>query len=181
MAIVDQATVDRIKRICLKPKDEWQVIASETTSAADLLKNYALPLSAIGALAGFIGMSIVGVGLFRIPLATGLLTAVIDLALMLVLVYGLGLIIDALAPQFGAEKNKSHALKVAVYSFTPGWVAATLQIIPVLSVFWLIGLGYGIYLMHLGLAQLMKPAKDKAVIYTVVVAVCAFVLVFVLN
>ena len=52
--------MDRIKGICLKPKDEWQVIAGETSTTADLLKNYALPLAAIGAAASFIGGSFVG-------------------------------------------------------------------------------------------------------------------------
>ena len=44
--------VQRIKGIILKPKEEWDVIAGETNSTADLLKNYALPLAAIGSVAG---------------------------------------------------------------------------------------------------------------------------------
>jgi hypothetical protein len=168
--------VDRIKGICLKPKDEWQVIAGESTSAADLLKNYALPLAAIGAVAGFIGSSLVGVSVlgysYRAPIATGLISAIVGLALSLVMVYVLGLIIDALAPQFGAEKNKSQALKVAVYSFTPGWVAGALRILPSLGILALIAMCYGIYVMYLGLQQVMKAPKEKAVTYTVVVVAC---------
>jgi hypothetical protein len=168
--------VDRIKGICLKPKDEWQVIAGESTSAADLLKNYALPLAAIGAVAGFIGSCLVGVSVlgysYRAPIATGLISAVVGLALSLVMVYVLGLIIDALAPQFGAEKNKSQALKVAVYSFTPGWVAGALRILPSLGILALIAMCYGIYVMYLGLQQVMKAPKEKAVTYTVVVVAC---------
>jgi len=178
--------VERVKRICLKPKDEWQVIAGETTSAADLLKNYALPLAAIGAVAGFIGVSIVGfaaLGGFHVPIATGLISAIVGLALSLVMVYVLGLIIDALAPQFGAEKSKSQALKVAVYSFTPGWLAGVLGIIPsaLTGLLGLVALGYGIYVLHLGLAQLMKPPQEKATIYTVVVVLCGVGLGIVRN
>ena len=33
------ALVQRVQNICLKPKQEWDVIAGETSSAADLLKN----------------------------------------------------------------------------------------------------------------------------------------------
>ena len=79
-----------------------------------------------------------------------------------------------LAPQFGAQKNKGAALRVAVYSFTPGWVAAVLGIIPsaALGLVGLVAFGYGIYLLHLGLEQLMKPAKEKAVTYTVVATLC---------
>ena len=172
-----QAIVQRVKGICLKPKEEWQTIAGETTSTADLLKNYALPLAAVGAIATFIGMTFVGfsvpfVGTVRTPLVSGLIGGVVQLALMLVGIYVLALIIDALAPKFGGEKNSAQALKVAVYSFTPGWVAAALNILPSLGQ--LAGLAgiYGIYLMHLGLPRLMKSPPEKSGSYTVVVVLC---------
>jgi hypothetical protein len=169
--------VDRVKAICLKPKDTWQVIEGESTSAADLLKNYALPLAAIGAAAGFIGRSFVGVSTvfgptFRWPVGSGLVHAILGLALSLVIVYVMGLIIDALAPKFGAQKNKGQAMKVAIYSFTPAWVAGILSIIPSLGVLALFAFGYGIYLMHLGLGQLMKPPKEQAATYTVAAVLC---------
>ena len=180
------AIVDRVKAICLKPKEEWDVIAGETTSAADLLKSYALPLAAIGAVASFIGASFIGfsvpfIGTIRAPVASGLIGAAAHLALMLVAVYLLGIIIAALAPQFGAEKNQAQALKVAVYSFTPGWVAGVLRIIPSLGILGLVAMAYGIYVMHLGLQQLMKPAKEKAATYTVVVVLCGVGLMIVLG
>jgi len=180
------ALVDRIKGICLKPKDEWQKIEGETSSAADLLKNYALPLAAIGAVAGFIGMSFIGIsvpfiGSIRTPVASGLIRAVVQLALALVVVYVVSLIIDGLAPTFGAQKNKSQALKVAVYSSTPGWVAGVLGILPSLGILALIASCYGIYVMYLGLQQLMKAPKEKAVGYTALVIVCAVVLFFVVS
>ena len=46
----------------------------------------------------------------------------------------LAFIIDALAPTFGAQKNRSQALKVAVYSYTPAWIAGVLNILPALGV-----------------------------------------------
>ena len=48
--------VDRVKAIILKPQQEWDAIARESLPTADLIKGYALPLAAIGAVAGFIGM-----------------------------------------------------------------------------------------------------------------------------
>ena len=83
--------VQRIKGICLKPKEEWQIIAGESSSTADLLKNYVAPLAAIGAVAGFIGMSFIGVSAFgisvRMPLVTGLVGAVIGFVAGLVEVF----------------------------------------------------------------------------------------------
>ena len=86
----------------------------------------------------------------------------------------LGLIIDALAPKFGGEKNSAQALKVAVYSFTPGWAVGVVRILPSLGI--LAGLAslYGIYLLYLGLPRLMKSPQEKAVVYTLVVVACGF-------
>jgi hypothetical protein len=87
----------------------------------------------------------------------------------------LGFIIDALAPTFGASKNFPQALKVAVYSYTPGWVAGILAILPLLGLLAIIGALYGIYLLYLGLPRLMKNPEDKTVPYTVVTIVGAIV------
>jgi hypothetical protein len=172
------AIVERIKGICLKPKEEWQVIAAESTTTSDLFKNYALPLAAIGAVAGFIGMSFVGMtipmlGTIRTPLVSGLVGAIVRLVLSLVGVYVLALIIDALAPKFGGEKNAAQALKIAVYSSTPGWVAGALYLLPSLSVLAALAGLYGLFLMYLGLPRLMKCPQEKAVGYTLVVVACA--------
>ncbi|HXU04862.1 MAG TPA: Yip1 family protein [Polyangia bacterium] len=178
--------VQRIQNICLKPKQEWDVIAGETTSTADLLKNYALPLAAIGSVAGFIGMSFIGVtlpfiGTFRTPVATGLVGAVVSLVMALVGVYVIGLIINALAPKFGGEKNSGQALKLAVYASTPGWVAGVLRILPSLGILAALAAIYGLYLLYLGLPKLMKNPPEKSVTYTVVIVVCAIVLFFVVG
>jgi len=166
------AIVDRIKAICLKPKDEWQVIAGETSTTQDLLKNYALPLAAIGAAAGFIGNSFVGRGTWRTPVAMGLVGAVLGIALSLGLAYILSIIVSELAPKYGAEKNRAQALKVVVYSMTPGWVAGVLGIIPALGILGLVAMCYGIYILYLGLLNVMKSPPDKAATYTVVVVLC---------
>jgi hypothetical protein len=169
--------VQRIKGICLKPKEEWEVIAGESSTTADLLKNYVAPLAAIGAVAGFIGMSFIGVSAFgisvRMPLVTGLVGAAIGFVAALVEVYVLALIIDALAPKFGGEKNISQALKISAYSFTPALVAGVLRIIPALGVLALLASFYGVYLIYLGLPRLMKAPPEKAVNYTLVVVACA--------
>ena len=55
--------VNRAKNICLTPNTEWPVIAAEPTPPATLITEYVVPLAAIGAVAGFIGGSIVGTGL----------------------------------------------------------------------------------------------------------------------
>src|ERR1017187_671552 len=175
------AMVERIKNICLKPKTEWDVIAGEKTSTADLFKGYVVPLAAIPPIAGFIGGSLIGrslpfVGSFRVPMASGLVMAIFTFVMALVGVYILSLIINALAPSFGAQKDSGQALKVAVYSYTPAWVAGVLQILPTLGLLAVLAGLYGLYLLYLGLPRLMKCPQEKAVGYTAVVVVCAIVL-----
>ena len=66
-------------------------------------------------------------------------------------IFVLSLIINALAPTFGAQKNSAQAMKVAVYAYTPGWLAGVFNIIPLLGILGIIAGLYGIYLLYLGL------------------------------
>jgi hypothetical protein len=163
------APAQRIQNICLKPKQEWDVIAGEPSSTADLLKNYALPLAAIGAVAGFIGNTFVG----RIaPIGSGLIGAVLWLGMSLGAVYAIARIIDAFAPKFGGQKNAGQALKVAVYSATPVWVAGVLAIVPTLGRLVWLAFFYGLYVLYLGLQRLMKSPPEKVLGYTAAIGGC---------
>ena len=130
--------VDRAKNICLTPKTEWPVIAAETTPTASLMTGYVAPLAVIGPIAAFIGGSIIGhtlpfVGTWRTPIMMGIGVAIFTFVMAFVAVFILSLIINALAPSFGGEKNPQQALKVAAYSYTPAWIAGILSIIPTLA------------------------------------------------
>ena len=174
--------VSRIKGILLTPQTEWPVIAAETTTVADIYKNYVVILAAIPAIAMFIGMSIVGYGFSRMPIGTGLTFAVLSYVLALVGVYIIALVIDALAPTFGSTKDQMQALKTAVYSMTAYWVASAATILPMLGgLVALVGGLYGLYLLYLGLPVTMKTPQDKAVPYTAVTVVCSVVIMIVLN
>ncbi|HEV8613124.1 MAG TPA: YIP1 family protein, partial [Gemmatimonadales bacterium] len=92
----------------------------------------------------------------------------------------LALIIDALAPSFGGQKNPIQALKVAVYSSTAAWLAGIFAIIPSLGVLGILGL-YSLYLLYLGLPILMKAPQDKAIGYTLVVVIVGIVIFVVIG
>jgi hypothetical protein len=178
--------IERARNIVLQPKTEWPVIAGEATTPADLYKNYIIPLAAIGPVASFLGLSLIGtsvpfLGTIRMPFLSGLSMAVVSYLMALVGVYLVALVIDFLAPNFGAEKNPVQALKVAAYSMTPAWLAGVLNLIPMLGVLVLLASLYGLYLLYLGLPALMKAPQDKAVPYTVIVVVCAIVVSLVIG
>ncbi len=177
----------RVKAILLTPKTEWPVIAAEETTTGALYKGYIIWLAGIAALAGFIGSSIVGYGVpflgtFRVGIGVGLSSAVTGWVLSLVAVWLVSLLVDALAPTFGGQKNPVQALKAVAYAYTASWVASIGQIIPGLR--WLIllaGLIYGVYLLYLGLPHTMKCPQEKAVGYTAVTIIVAIIASWVIG
>ena len=181
------AIVDRVKNILVSPNTEWRVIDAEPATAGSLIGGYAAPLMALSAVAGFIGGSIIGTsmmfvsGTYRVPIVAGLAMACYVIVGGLIGLFILSVVINALAPTFGGQQNSTQALKVAVYAYTPAWIAGLLNIIPMLGVLAIIGALYGMYLLYLGLPTVMKAPPDKAVGYTVVVLVCAIVLQLVVS
>ncbi len=173
--------IARAKAILMTPRTEWPAIAAEPATVADLYKNYIVVLAAIPAIAGFIKGSVIGYGMFgvnyRVPFGTGITSMLIGYALALVMVYVVALIVDALAPNFGGQKNPVQALKTVAYSYTASWVAGIAVIVP--GIGWLIALAgavYGIYLIYLGLPHTMKAPSEKAGGYTAVTVIIAIVL-----
>jgi hypothetical protein len=178
--------VDRVKNICLTPKTEWPVIAAEPATTGGLITGYVVPLAAIGAVAGFIGRTVVGttlpfVGTYRASVTAGLAGSVLGFVMAIVSVFIVSIIINGLAPTFNGQKDSTMAMKVAVYAYTPAWVAGVLTVLPLLGVLAILAGLYGIYLLYLGLPVLMKCPQDKSVGYTVVTVVCAIVVSVVLG
>jgi Yip1-like protein len=171
--------VERAKNIILQPKQEWPVIAGETHTVQGLYTQYVMILAAIGPVASFIGYSLVGFGGFgttvRIPIGSGVAYMVVSYLLSLGAVYVVALVIDALAPNFGSEKNFMQAFKVAAFAPTASWLAGIFSIVPALAILGLLGL-WSLYLLFIGLPLLMKTPADKAVPYTVVVLIVVIVI-----
>ena len=178
--------VDRVKNILLTPKTEWPVIAGEQSSTGDLMGGYVAPLAGISVLCGFVGNSVVGmslpfVGTYRTPILAGIGVAVFSFVMAFVGIFILSLIINALAPTFGGEKSPGQAMKVAVYSYTPAWIAGILGIIPALGLIGVVIALYGLYLLYLGLPRLMKNPAEKSIAYTAVVVICAIVISVIIS
>jgi hypothetical protein len=161
--------VERVKAILLQPKSEWPMIERESGDAGYLFTNYVCIVSAIPAVCSFIGTVIAGLGIVG-----GLMYAVVTYVLGLVGVFVMAYVIDFLAGTFNGQKNLDNAMKVSAYAPTAAWVAGVFNIIPALSVLGILGL-YSVYLLHTGIVALMKPPEGKAIIYTIAVIVCLFV------
>ncbi|MCI0424025.1 MAG: YIP1 family protein [Acidobacteria bacterium] len=175
----------RVTNILTKPQQEWPVIASESTDVAALYKEYIIPLSAIPAVCGFLGMTMVGVtvpfmGRIRTPIVSGITGLVIGFVLSLLGTYLAAFIIDKLAPSFQSSGGIVQALKMVAFASTPSWVAGVLQLVPMLGALALLAGLYGIYLCYLGLPTVMKTPRDKIIPYMVVSAIVIIVISFVM-
>lgn len=171
--------VERARSLLLEPAREWDEIADEAITIPELYRNWIAVMAAIPAVATFIRISVVGMGIvgthYRVPIGMGLVHAVATWALTLASVYVLALVIDALAPKFGAHRNFTQAFKVAAFAPTAAWVAGAFAILPVLSLLGVLGL-YSLYLLYLGLPRVMDCPADRSLAYTATVIVIGLVL-----
>jgi hypothetical protein len=166
---------ERVKAILLQPKSEWSVIEREPGDTGHLFTNYVAILAAIPPVCTFIGTSIIGLGPFRLGIVSGLLHAVFVYVLTLIGVFVVAYIIDFLAGVFDGQKNLGNAMKVSAYAPTAAWIVGVFNIIPALAILSILGL-YSLYLLHTGIAALIKPPASKALVYTIAVVVCVIVI-----
>lgn len=172
----------RASAILLRPHETWDLIDAETTEIPDLYKTYVAPLAAIPAVCGAVGLlGLGGIHIFGVhlrPSLTGVVTEmVVSYVLTLVGVYVLALVIDELAPRFGAARGRTQAFKLAAYSGTAWWVAGIFRLLPGIGgVFMLLGGLYTLYLMYLGLPKLMKVDDDRTTPYLAVSLVVTLLL-----
>jgi hypothetical protein len=165
--------VDRAKNILLKPKEEWEVIASEPPNTGAILTGYVLPFVVLAA-ALMILMTVLFGGMdgLIMGVAVGLMLAVIVVISVLLNAF----VINALAPNFDSQKDMGRAVQLVAYSITPQLVGSVLLAIPILGflIFSISGF-YSIYLMYLGFTPIMKTPQDKVVVYMIVALLALYI------
>ena len=141
MSVVEDGStvplVQRVKGILLTPKAEWERIDLEPATPAGLYRGYIVILAAIAPICTVIGSLVFGFSFFGVTIRPSPVNVIVSAALAylmsLVAVYVVALVIDALAPNFGAEKNRIQALKVATYAWTAAWIGGVFNLIPALA------------------------------------------------
>ena len=176
--------VQRVINIITKPKQEWEVIATEKPNAMKLIGGYALILALIPALSAFIKYGIIGfsfMGYTSRSISSGIQTGLIQLLSAVIGVYLLAWIIDLLAPSFDSEKNFGRSLQLAVYSSTPQWVAGILLLLSTTMSMLIMVIGlYAIYLLAVGMPVLKHTPKDKVVGYVALTIVAMIIIALVM-
>ena len=172
----------RAKAMLIDPLVEWTQIEQESGDPAYVLSRYVALLALVPAVFSFLGACVVGVivpgvGTVRTPIFDGLFGAIFGYAMTCATVLLLGLVIDLLAPMFGGRKDFDSAFKLAVYSFTPVWLAGIFLLLPGLRFLVLTGF-YGAYILWLGLPRLTKSPEEKSRSFAALIVICAFALTY---
>jgi hypothetical protein len=174
--------IERIKNIMLTPGTEWIVIAGESTSSTRLYCGYVAPMAGFAAAMSFMRMSVAGVslpfggGTIRLPIASGVMSALVTFLLGLLGLFLVGIVINVLAPVFSGVRDLRQALKVAAYALTPAWLGTALSFLPLGALLQFLAGIYGVYVLHLGLPVLMRTGQGSAARYTAAVVVCALLI-----
>jgi hypothetical protein len=174
----------RAKAILVDPTAEWTAIEQEAGDPAYVLSHYVVLLALVPAIFSFIGVCVIGVvvpggsGIVRASLFDGLFGAIFGYVMACVTVLALGLLINLAAPLFGGRRSFDSAFKLAVYSYTPVWLAGIFLLAPGLRFLGLTGI-YGAYLLWIGVPQLMKAPVPSVTTYTAVIVASACALTFI--
>jgi len=176
--------VSRAKNIIMTPKTEWAAIAAEEPNANAIFMGYALPLIILDAVAAFIGHAFIwgsGHYLGGMAMSWGLYFALMGVVTAILGVWLTAFVVNALATNFGSEKNMGRAMQLVVYSYTPMWIGALLNIIPFLGWLGMLFGIYGLYLIYLGLPHTMKTPADKVLTYMIITIVALIVIYMVVG
>jgi hypothetical protein len=163
------AMIDRIKGMLLAPRAEWPKVSAEPATVQSLYTGWIMILGLIGPIAIALMMGMFS-GAFAITAAiASYVNTLVGIALV-------ALIADVIAPTFGGTRDYVAALKLVAYAATPAWIAQIGLVIPILGMLIaLAGAIYAVYLVFLGAPVLRKSSTDKAVVYTIVLLLCAIV------
>jgi Yip1 domain len=173
--------VDRAKAMVLSPAAEWRRIEPESGDAGYLFANYAAFLAAIPPVCEFLRHGVfgsTGSRLHHLPhqgFFGSLFGGIVHYIVTFVVLYAMAVIIDGLAPTFSAPKNRESAMKLAVYSMTPVWLAGVFALIPGLGFLRFLALLYTVYVFWLGLPVMMKSPPDKTGPYALAIVVSAII------
>jgi hypothetical protein len=167
--------LSRIKGMLFAPTAEWALIATEAKPTARLYTTFIAPLALLDALVAFIHVT--SSGSVHVPFSGGLITAFLVFVFGLLGIFIVAVIINAVAPFFGAVGSRRLAAAIAAYASTPIWLAMVFVPFPTLWVpLQVLAVSYHTWLLYLGLRLLMKAARDRVLGYATTVVLCTILL-----
>jgi len=157
-----------------EPKKEWEQIKAEETTVPSILIGYVAPLAAIPPVCDLIGSALFN-RLLTIEPGEALIRAVVTWLVSVGLVFFLGVLINAVAENFDADKDDLASQKIAAYSLTPAFLSGVFGLWPPLWWLSLFALAAMVFLMYRGLPILMKAPPERAMAYAATVTIATMV------
>jgi hypothetical protein len=131
----------RVRDLLLAPRETLPLTLAEGGTLRDVLIPYVLVLAAIGPIAGFLSMGIIGMyvpatTIFNTTVPSMYVRAPFAALLGGAVRYGLGIgswwclsmVYDFLAPKFGGKHDRAGAYKAAAATLTPLWLAGAFHL-----------------------------------------------------
>jgi hypothetical protein len=165
------------------PVPEWRAIAKERRTIRSLLGRFVIPMALIPAVASYIGYGLVGANgiLFRMSGPYWGITMALNNFITSLAVYLLGtLLVDRLAPAFGATRDPGKSAQLVAYSYTPAWVAGIFYALPGFQQGVVLGL-YSVFLFYLGVPAVKATPEDQRIAYTIVSAILLIIIRFLVG
>jgi hypothetical protein len=171
------------------PLDEWKSIKEERCTIGKCYCSHVLFLSAIPAIAGYIGTTQVGWSfgageVHKLTHQSALQIAIITYLTMLVAVFSIGKAIHWMGQTYGSKQTLPQAIALAAYAATPLWLVGFFFLYPMLWVNMVVGLpalAYTVYLLYTGVPVMMGVSKERGFLFaSAVLAVGLVMLVAVL-
>ena len=171
------------------PVDEWKSIKEERCTIGKCYCSHVLFLSAIPAIAGYIGTTQVGWSfgageVHKLTAQSALQISIITYLTMLVAVFSIGKAIHWMGQTYGSKQTLPQAIALAAYAATPLWLVGFFFLYPMLWVNMVVGLpalAYTVYLLYTGVPVMMGVSKERGFLFaSAVLAVGLVMLVAVL-
>jgi len=171
------------------PVAEWKSIKEERCTIGKCYCSHVLFLSAIPAIAGYIGTTQVGWSfgageVHKLTTHSALQIAILTYLTMLVAVFSIGKAIHWMGQTYGSKQTLPQAIALAAYAATPLWLVGFFFLYPMLWVNMVIGLpalAYTVYLLYTGVPVMMGVSKERGFLFaSAVLAVGLVMLVAVL-
>ena len=168
---VYKSVFPRITGILSSSKTEYQLIAKENKPVKEIFTLYLLPLTALVALAAFIGWGFIGYSYFgehyRI-VGDGVKMAIAQFVLLAGSIFITASVIYLLAENFGSRKNFDKAFALVLYACTPSLIGGLFHLIPKISWMALLCSLYSFYLLYLGFKPLLQTPEEKKTSFSVI-------------
>ncbi|MFH1132109.1 MAG: Yip1 family protein [Pseudomonadota bacterium] len=168
--------IQHLVKLFTKSDEYWKEVSTKPGEIKTLLVPQILILAAIPMVAQFFGLFLGSIPLLQNGYGgrvfwMGVYGLVIGYPISIAMWIALGHVIDALATNFGAQKNLGQSFKLASGAMTPIWLAGVFYFLPFPAIGWLAtlaGFAYGSYVLYLGLPIMNTTPKEKAAAYALV-------------